>query len=223
MSYFKKLYKIGEQKVNEFRYKNETPLKAFETEIKKLKTEYSNVVKAVARVKASMIQADKDIIENLEKAVLYEAKAKEILGKGKSGEISPETSDKIALQMLAMKKTYENRAEDAKNKVPEFEENLISLNETMIRLKDNIEKYELDLKKFKDKLNVQKLVDDVDDKLSYSEDSSIVSRLENLKEEIEQKEYEQKLMKNLTEDLYETETAKDKDLYDELKKLKDNK
>ena len=88
MSYLKKLYKAGEKKINDLFYLTENPLKSFENEILKLKSELDNALSVSAGLKATLIRTEKNIQEFLNKADQYGKKALEVIDKAKSGGIS---------------------------------------------------------------------------------------------------------------------------------------
>jgi phage shock protein A len=223
MSYLKKLYKAGEKKINELFYSTEHPLKAFEVELQKLKDELDNALSVSAGLKATLVRTEKDIQEYLNKAEQYGKKALEMIEKAKSGGMSAESADQAALQMLALKKSFLRRAEITKTRIPKIVDDNRRLDDIIELLKRNIDKYKQELEDYKIRLNVNKIIKDVEEKLSHNEDSGIVSRLEHLKEIIEQKEIEEELMKEYVGDYFESEENIEKDIYEELKGLKDKK
>jgi phage shock protein A len=223
MSYLKKLYKAGEKKINELFDSSDKPLKAFEAELAKLKSELDNALSVSAGLKATLVRTQKDIDEYMNKAEQYGKKAAEVLEKAKNGGISPESADQAALQMLALKKGFIKRAETTKTRIPKIEEDNRRLDDTIEHLKHNIEKYKQELDDYKVRLNVNKIIKDVEQKLSTDHESGIVARLEHLKEMLEQKEIEEELMKEYVGDYFESEENIEKDLYEELKTMKNEK
>lgn len=221
MSYLKKLYKAGEKKINELFYSTEHPLKSFETELQKLKAELDNALLVSAGLKATLTRTEKDIQDYLNKAEQYEKKAHELIEKAKKGGIANESADQAALQMLALKKSFLRRAEIIQTRIPKIQDDNRRLDDTIELLKHNIDKYKQELDDYKIRLNVNKIIKDVEEKLSNNENTGIVSRLEHLKEIIEQKEIEQELMKEYVGDYFEKEENIEKDIYEELKKMKD--
>jgi phage shock protein A len=223
MSYLKKIYKAGEKKINDLFYSTEHPLKSFENELGKLKSELDNALSVSAGLKATLVRTEKDIQDYLKKAEQYEKQALEVIAKAKSGNISPESADQAALQMLALKKNFLRRAEITKTRIPKIIDDNRRLDDTIEHLKQNIDKYKQELDDYKIRLNVNKIIKDVETKLSGNQDSGIVSRLEHLKEIIEQKEIEEELMKEYVGDYFQTEENIEKDIYEELKNLKEKK
>ncbi len=218
MSYLKKLYKIGEEKINELRNKYQDPLKEFEKEVNNLKKDLNESKKLSAQINALRIRAEKDIESHYSKIKEYDKKANDIVKKGQKGEISQNAADKAALQSITLKKAYESRIETLKENIPQYDEELLKLKDTISDLKEKVYHYENELDILKTRYKLKKQKESEND--LFLDDSGIISRLEKLKTKIEQHEIESDYYQKHSDELLEKTFDEENDVYNELEEIK---
>lgn len=218
MSFFKKLYNRGEEQVNKLRDKFYDPVDEFKNELAKLKGEHKLLDKYLAGLSAARIRAEEDIKNHIDKIEIYSNKVKDILAASKNGEMTKDAAEKMAMHTLSLKKAYEDRIDELKIKIPEFDEEIIILKEKVSEIKNKIKHYqtEYDFLKIKAQINENNL--NLRDKNFYDY-SEITERLENLKKKIENSEHKDETYKKYSEKYSEDNTLIDQ-LKNELDLLK---
>jgi len=218
MSYLDKLYQKGEQKINELRSKASDPIAEFEAELRKLRTELQQTLKASARTKALIIQGESDVEFHENKASELTTKATEIIN---STTLEPKASESAALHILALKKNSLKKAAAIKNEIPKLEEESAKIEQVLTELKINIRKFENYLDDYKLKAKIEKISREAKKVQSFvNYESDTVQKLEKLKEQMDIMQVEKDLEDENLSDLLNEDMDIDKDIFDELEELK---
>ena len=220
MSYLDELYERGKKTVDGVKNKFQNPLNEFEKEIKNLKIDFEATQKSLAHLNALKIRAEKDIIKHQSKIKEYSVKAKEQILKGESGEISKDVAEQSALQVLTIKKAYEERIDVLKTNIPKYDEEISQLKEILPELKSKIVHYEGELDYIKNQNELNKSRKDVDTNF-FSDDKGMFSRIEKLKQRITKQEIESDFYKENGDDLI-NDTLLQNEIKDELEEIKKN-
>lgn len=220
MSFFKNLYKKGEEKINELKVKYSDPVKEFANELAKLKSEHELIKKFIAQLKAMRIRSEKDIEAHLKKIEEYDLKAKETVVKSKKGEINNAVSENVALNFLNLKKAYSDRIDELKIKIPQYDEEIRNLSEKSIEFDNKIKHYSKEYEFLKTQDEIKKSRLDIDKNLFF-DDSSIISNLEQLKKRISETEYKSDFYSKYSEKFSDSD-IKNHDINEELKNIKKN-
>ncbi|MCF6365522.1 MAG: PspA/IM30 family protein [Bacteroidales bacterium] len=216
MGIIRKIYDKGEDTVNNIKKKYYNPLKEFEKEINNLKAYLKESKSLAAHINALRIRAETDITNHSEKVLKYKQKAEDTIKKVASKEIPEDAGEKISVHALGLKKTYEKRIEDLKNKIPTYDEELKLLKEKISDLKLKIEYYENEYSFLKNKTGKRKQKSHT---FFYS-DSSIITRLEKLKDAILKQNQQKDFYSEQSDKMYEN--INNDEIFDEYNKLKKN-
>lgn len=214
MGIIRKIYDTGENAINAVKKKFENPFRDFEKEINNLKVFLKDSKSVAAHLNALKIRAEKDIEDYKSEIKNYQQKAEDAIKKASKELISEETAETISINALKFKRSFINRVEELKNKIPKYDEELISVKEKITELKTKIEYYENEynfLKKHS-KEDDNKLKD-----IFYSDDG-IFAKLENLKQAILKQSYKKNSFANKSDEMYKN--IKHDDVFDEFENLK---
>jgi len=214
MGIIRKIYDTGENAINTVKKKFENPLRDFEKEINNLKSFLKESKSIAAHLNALKIRVEKDIEDYKKQIIKYQQKAEDAVKKAFENLISEETAETISVNALKFKKSYKNRIEELKNKVPVYDEELKSVKEKISDLKIKIEYYENEYNFLKTRTEKEgNTLDDL-----FHNDSSIISRLEKLKDAILKQNSKKDIYAEKSEEMY-GDIQKD-DVYDEYAELK---
>jgi len=215
MGIIRKMYDKGEDTINSIKKKYYNPLKEFEKEIKNLKDYLKESKSLAAHVNALKIRAETDIVSHSEQVKKYRQKAEDAIKKANAKEISEDAAEKISIHSLGLKKTYEKRIEELKNKIPTYDEELKLLKEKISDLKIKIEYYENEYNFLKNRTEKRK---QTSQNFFYS-DSGIIARLEKLKDAILKQNQKRDVYSEKSDELYGD--IKNDEIFDEYSELKE--
>ena len=215
MGIIRKVYDKGEETVNSIKKKYYNPLREFEKEINNLKALLKESKSLAAHVNALRIRAETDMTDYSNQVLKFQQKAEETIKKAALNEISESAAEKISIQALGLKKTYEKRIEELKNKIPTYDEELKLLKEKISDLKLKIDYYEneynfLKTRTGKSKQPIQNF---------FYSDSGIISRLEKLKDAILNQNQKTDIYSDKSDEMYGD--IKNDEVFDEYSELKE--
>ena len=188
MSFFKRLFKMGQAEANSALDNMEDPIKLTEQGIRDLKIDLEKSLESFAQVKALAIRAKNDIEEHTTKADDYQQKAMLILTKAKNKEISNEEADKLATEALIRKEETNKQIETAKSEAKNFDESVSKLDANVKEIKSTIQKWESELKTLKARVKVSKATKNLNKQMAELDSSGTVSMLERMKDKVQQEE-----------------------------------
>jgi len=187
-AWLKRLFRIGKAEANAALDYLEEPVKMTEQGIRDLKANLSKALTALAEVKAMGIRAKGDAENYDEKAQEYEDKAFALIKKAKEGGMEVAEADRLASEALLRKEENVKHAELARKNQGYFEGNADKLDRNIDNLKENIAKYENELKTLKARAAVSSASKEINRDLADIDSSSTVSMLERMKEKVAQEE-----------------------------------
>jgi len=188
MSFFKRLFKIGEAEAHSTLDKMEDPIKMTEQGIRDLKTNLDNAMKAFAELKAVSIRTKREGAASRDKARDYEQKAIALLKKAQSGQLDPTEADRLATEALNRKSEAETLAIQSEQDNQRFEAQIGKLDMDIKKLKTNVAQYENQLRTLKARSKVSEATKNVNKQMAQLDSSSTVAMLERMKEKVEQQE-----------------------------------
>ncbi|MDT0538429.1 PspA/IM30 family protein [Croceitalea sp. P059] len=188
VNFFKRLFKIGEAEANAVIDKMEDPIKLTEQGIKDMKGDLEKSLESLAQVKALAIRSKNDTEEFLSKAEDYEQKAMLILQKGQKNEMDGEEADRLAREALVKKEAANQQATRSKSDSEKFDTSVANLEKNVQEIKQNISKWENELKTLKARVKVSKATKNLNKQMAEIDSSSTVSMLERMKEKVQQEE-----------------------------------
>ncbi len=188
MSFFKRLFKIGEAEAHAVVEKLEDPIKLTEQGIRDLKKDLDKTLQAIAEVKAVAIRSKKEMVDNQDLAKTYEHKAILLIQKAQSGDIETEKADRLATEVLAKKESAMQAAAVAKTNYDQLQTQINALQGNVEKLKTNITKYESELKMLKARARVSSATKKLNKSISGIDSSGTIATLERMKDKVEQDE-----------------------------------
>ena len=215
MGIIRKVYDKGEETVNSIKKKYYNPLREFEKEINNLKALLKESKSLAAHVNALRIRAETDMTDYSNQGLKFQQKAEETIKKASLNEVSESAAEKISIQALGLKKTYEKRVEELKNKIPTYDEELKLLKEKISDLMIKIDYYENEYKFLKNRTGKSK---QPIQNFFYS-DSGIISRLEKLKDAILKQNQKTDIYSDKSDEMYGD--IKNDEVFDEYSELKE--
>lgn len=188
MNFFKRLFKIGQSEANSAIDKMEDPIKMTEQGIRDLKLNLEKSLESLAQVKALAIRAKNDVEELTYKSQDYEQKAVLILKKGQNGDIEVSEADRLAKEALMKKEETNHKIEMVKKEEAQFNDSVSKLEHNIQEIKQNISKWENELKTLKARVKVSKATKNLNKQMADIDSASTVAMLERMKEKVKQEE-----------------------------------
>lgn len=188
MSFFKRLFKVGEAEAHSMVDKLEDPIKMTEQGIRDMKQDMDQALKALAEVKALAIRNRNDANVHRSKASEYEKKAVMLLQSAQSGKMSPEEADRLAASALQKKEEALQAFNVASQNQKKMDAQVAQLEGKIKQMKSNISKWENESRTLKARAKVSDATKNVNKQLAQIDSSSTVSMLERMKEKVEKEE-----------------------------------
>ncbi len=188
MNFFKRLFKIGEAEAHSAIDKMEDPIKMTEQGIRDMKTDLEKSLEALAQVKALAIRAQNDTEEYALKAEDYQQKAMLILKKAQKGDMDSNEADRLAKEALIKKEESQQQETRSKGESEKFNTSVAQLEKSVQEIKQNISKWENELKTLKARVKVSTATKNVNKQMAEIDSSSTVSMLERMKDKVNQEE-----------------------------------
>lgn len=188
MSIFKRLFRIGKAEGHSLVDKLEDPVKMTEQGIREMKEELNKSLQGLAELKALSIRARGEIKENTARAEDYQQKAMLLVQKAESGQLDPAEADRLATDALVKKQEAEGHIARAKGDKEGFDQSISKMDANIKTLRNNISKWENELKTLKARVKVSSATSKLNKQLAQIDTSSTVSMLERMKEKVTQQE-----------------------------------
>ncbi|WP_298314218.1 PspA/IM30 family protein [uncultured Aquimarina sp.] len=188
MNFFKRLFKIGEAEANSAIDKMEDPIKMTEQGIRDMKVDLEKSLEALAQVKALAIRSKNDTEEFAAKAEDYQQKAMLILKKAQSGDLDTVEADRLAKEALIKKEESLQHVTRGNVETEKFDGSVSQLEKNVEEIKQNISKWENELKTLKARVKVSAATKNVNKQMAEIDSSSTVSMLERMKDKVNQEE-----------------------------------
>lgn len=188
MNFFRRIFKIGEAEANSAIDKMEDPIKMTEQGIRDMKTDLEKSLEALAQVKALAIRAKNDIEEFTTKSEDYQQKAMLILKKAQKGDLDSTEGDRLAKEALIKKEEAQQQQKRCKEESDKLNISVAQLETNVQEIKQNISKWENELKTLKARVKVSAATKNVNKQMAEIDSSSTVSMLERMKDKVNQEE-----------------------------------
>jgi len=188
MSWFKRLFKIGEANAHASLDKIEDPVKMTKQGIRDLKKDLDEALKSLAEVKAIAIRTNREATQKKQLAADYERKAMALLKRAQTGQMDIAEAERLATEALARKEeTLRNYQASAKGQ--EKYNTMVSQMETKVKqLKSQIAKWENELRSLEASSKVSKATVKLNKQLAQIDSSGTVSLLERMKDKVAEEE-----------------------------------
>jgi phage shock protein A len=188
MSFFKRLFKVGQSEVHSMVDKIEDPIRMTEQGIRDLKKDLQGAMTSLAEVKGIAIRTRREADNNKKLAADYERKAMRLLQKMQAGELDQAEAERIAGEALSRK---ENHAKDAvrfSEEAGRHEQMASTLQANVNKIKSSITSYENDLATLKARARTAASTKKINAQIAKVDSSGTIAMLEKMKSRVEEEE-----------------------------------
>ena len=188
MSFFKRLFQIGQSEAHAVIDKLEDPIKMTEQGIRDLKKDLQNAMVSLAEVKGIAIRTRKESDNSKKLAVDYERKAMLLLNKMQNGDMDAQEAERLATQALAKKEELSMEAARLSQEAENHEKMATGLQGNVNKIKSTVTNYQNDLITLKARARTAASTKKINAQLSKVDTSGTVAMLEKMKAKVEEDE-----------------------------------
>lgn len=188
MSFFSRLFKIGQAEAHSVIDQFEDPIKLTEQGIRDLKKDLQAAMTSLAEVKATAIRTRREADNQKRLAADYERKAMVLLQKGQSGEVSAADAERLATEALSKKEQAAAEAVRISQEAERHEKMADQLQANVNKIKSTVSSHENDLRTLKARAKTAESTKKINKQLSKIDSSGTVAMLERMKARVEEDE-----------------------------------
>lgn len=188
MNIFKRLFRIGQAEIHAAVDKMEDPIKMTEQGLRELRADLAEATEAYAKVKALAIRAGNDQFHCQQESRNYAEKAILIMQKAQSGQIDLVKAEDLAREALSLHKKYHIESEELSEQTVALQQSSSEMLRNTEILKENMEKWEKELRTLKARVKVSKATEQVNKQLAQVDGNGIITMLERMKSKVEDQE-----------------------------------
>lgn len=188
MQFLKRLLKIGTAEVHSAIDGIEDPITMTEQGIRDMKADLDKSLEALAQVKAMSIRAKNEVAEHANKVEDYNEKAMLILKKAQAGGLDVTEADRLATEALLKKEEAVGGQKIALANKEKFDQNVAHMESNVQTIKQNISKWENELKILKSRVKVADATKSLNKQMAQIDSNGTVALLERMKEKVAQEE-----------------------------------
>lgn len=188
MNIFKRILRIGQAEIHAAVEKMEDPIKMTEQGLRELREDVAEATEAYAKVKATAIRTENEQVAATKESVSYGEKAMLIMQKSQRGEVAIDKAEELAKEALSLRRQYAADAETLAQQAIAHQASATELLKNIEILKDNLAKWEKELKTLKARVTVSKATQQVNKQLAHIDTNSTIAMLERMKNKVEDNE-----------------------------------
>jgi phage shock protein A len=188
MNIFKRLFRIGQAEIHAAVDKMEDPIKMTEQGLRELRTDLTEATEAYAKVKALAIRTGNDQLSRQQDSRIYAEKAILIMQKAQTGQVDLVKAEELAREALSLHKKYYLESEELGLQAVALQQSSNEMLRNTEILKENMEKWEKELRTLKTRMKVSQATEQVNKQLAQVDSNGIISMLERMKSKVEDKE-----------------------------------
>jgi phage shock protein A len=188
MNIFKRLFRIGQAEIHAAVDKMEDPIKMTEQGLRELRTDLAEATEAYAKVKALAIRTGNDQLSRQQDSRIYAEKAILIMQKAQTGQVDLVKAEELAREALSLHKKYYLESEELGLQAVALQQSSNEMLRNTEILKENMEKWEKELRTLKTRMKVSQATEQVNKQLAQVDSNGIISMLERMKSKVEDKE-----------------------------------
>lgn len=185
MSFFKRLFKIGQAEAHNVIDKLEDPIKLSEQAIRDLKQDLSLAMQAFAEVKALAIKMERDKNLYSERSLEWERKAVLLLQRAENGQMAPQEAERLAKEALLQKEDATKKATEAALNLERQNDAVGKLQMQVEKLRRTVQQQENELVTLKARAKTAESMKKVNKQLAGIESDSTIAMLERMKQKVE--------------------------------------
>lgn len=188
MSFFKRLFKVGESQAHAMIDKMEDPIKLTEQGIRDLKKDLTAAMTSLAEVKGVAIRTRKEADKKKNMAQDYERKAMLLLQKMQNGSMDAADAERLATEALNLKEQSLAESVRLGTEATAHEQRAAGLQTQVSKLKSTITSYDNDLITLKARARTAHSTKKINAQLANIDSSSTIAMLEKMKAKVEEDE-----------------------------------
>jgi len=188
MNIFKRIFRIGQAEIHAAVEKMEDPVKMTEQGLRELKEDLNEATEAYAKVKALAIRTQNEKEVCLKEAITYGQKAVLVMEKAQDGSLVLEKAETLAKEALRLKMQYTAESEELAQQATVHQQSAAEMLKNIEVIKENLAKWEKELKTLKARVKVSKATQQVNKQLAHLDANDTISMLERMKEKAEDQE-----------------------------------
>lgn len=188
MSFFSRIFKIGEAEAHAVIDRFEDPIKLTEQGIRDLKNDLQGAMTSLAEVKAIAIRTRKDAENKKKLAADYERKAMLLLQRGQSGQLDMADAERLATEALSKKEQQASEAVRVSQEAERHGQMANQLQANVNKIKSTISTHENELVTLKARAKTASSTKKINKQLSKMDSSGTIAMLEKMKAKVEEDE-----------------------------------
>ncbi|GBC61233.1 phage shock protein A [Desulfonema ishimotonii] len=188
MSFFSRIFRIGQAEAHSVIDKFEDPIKMTEQGIRDLKKDLQGAMTSLAEVKAIAIRTRRDADNKKKLAADYERKAMLLLQKAQGGTLDMSDAERLATEALAQKEQVANEALRVSQEAERHEQMANQLQANVNKIKSSVSTYENDLTTLKARARTASSTKKINQQLAKVDASGTIAMLEKMKSKVEEDE-----------------------------------
>ncbi len=188
MSFFSRLFKIGQSEVHSAVDKLEDPIKMTEQGIRDLKTDLQAAMTSLAEVKAIAIRTRREADNKKRLTADYERKAMLLLQKAQGGDLDMTEAERLATEALNQKEQSSADALRLAGEAERHEKMAGQLQANVNKIRASITTYENDLATLKARSKTAASTKKINEQLAKVDTSGTIAMLEKMKARVEEDE-----------------------------------
>ncbi|GAB2679038.1 PspA/IM30 family protein [Flavihumibacter cheonanensis] len=188
MNIFKRLFRIGQAEIHAAVEKMEDPVKMTEQGLRELRKDLADATEAYAKVKALAIRTENEQLHCQKESLNYAEKAILIMQKAQVGQVDMNKAEALAREALSLRRKFWTESEELGNQVLSLQQSSREMLRNTEILKENMEKWEKELRTLKARATVSKATEQVNKQLAQLDTNGTIAMLERMKNKVEDQE-----------------------------------
>ncbi len=188
MSIFKRLFRIGQAEIHAAVDKMEDPVKMIEQGLRELREDLTEATESYAKVKALAIRTENDQVHCQQESRNYGEKAILIMQKAQAGQVDLIKAEALAREALSLRKKYYEESEELGHQVIALQQSSSEMLRNTEILKENMEKWEKELRTLRARVKVSKATEQVNKQLAELDNNGTIAMLQRMKAKAEDQE-----------------------------------
>lgn len=188
MNIFRRLFRIGQAEIHAAVEKMEDPVKMTEQGLRELREDLAEATEAYAKVKALAIRTENEQAVCQKESLNYAEKAILIMQKAQAGQVEITKAEELAREALLLRRKFYTESEELSTQVTALQQSSREMLKNTEVLKENLEKWEKELRTLKARVKVSKATEQVNKQLAQLDNNGTIAMLERMKAKVEDQE-----------------------------------
>ena len=188
MSFFRRIFKIGQAEAHAVADKFEDPIKMTEQGIRDLKSDLQAAMTSLAEVKGIALRTRREADNKKKLAAEYERKAMLLLQKAQSGGMDLQEAERLATEALSLKEQQAAEALRISQEAERHEQMAGQLQANVNKIRSAVTGYENDLITLRARARTAASTKKINQQLAKVDSSGTLAMLEKMKAKVEEDE-----------------------------------